>query len=155
MKIVLFQPDIPQNTGNIGRLCVATQTPLFLVKPLGFSLNDSHLKRAGLDYWKDLELILLEDRKAFETHFQGNRIWYFTTKGQRSYTEISYESEDVLVFGSETRGFPPDIYQTKAQGLYTIPMTGPVRSLNLATAVGIVLYEGLRQLQFGEMDVTN
>jgi tRNA (cytidine/uridine-2'-O-)-methyltransferase len=148
MKIVLFQPDIPQNTGNIGRLCVATQTPLYLVKPLGFTLDDQQIKRSGMDYWQDLDLMVLKDRSDFENSFRNQRIFFFSTKGKRSYTEIQFQPSDILIFGSESRGLPPDLYETQQDRLYTIPMSGPARSLNLATSVGIVLYEALRQTGF-------
>ncbi len=146
MKVVLYQPEIPQNTGNIGRLCVATHTELILVKPLGFFMGDKEIRRAGLDYWKDLKL--KEANSLEETHLENSkaRFLYLSTKGKKPYTQEKFEEDDILVFGSEGSGLAPAIFEKYPDQILTIPMWGPVRSLNLATSVGIVLYEAYRQL---------
>jgi len=147
MIVVLYQPEIPQNTGNIGRLCVATQTPLYLVRPLGFQIDAKEIRRSGLDYWEHLDYRLFDSLDDIAAEYPHARCWYLSTKGQRSYTEIEYQNSDILVFGSEGSGLTPEIYATKQDQLIHIPQWGPVRSLNLATAVGIVLYEAYRQIR--------
>ncbi len=149
MNIVLYQPEIPPNTGNIARLCVATQTRLHLIRPLGFETDDATLRRAGLDYWKYLELEYHDDWEAFLAAHPGKRLHFYSKKAQRPYTQAEYQKEDFLVFGSETKGLPDEMLQRYSAQLYTIPMWGPTRSINLATSVGIVLYEGLRQVTNG------
>ena len=146
MKVVLFRPEIPQNTGNIGRLCVATRTPLILVRPLGFQLDGKEIRRSGLDYWADLELSVVDSLAEVREQNPDSRFWYLSTKAKRAYTDASYQSNDILVFGNEGAGLTEAIYQEEADRLLRIPMWGPVRSLNLATAVGIALYETHRQL---------
>lgn len=148
MKVVLHRPEIPQNTGNIGRLCVATDTELCLVKPLGFFIDAKEIRRSGLDYWQDLKFTVMDHFEAVKTQNIDARFWYFSTKGSRLYTEVVYEKTDVLVFGSEGAGLPQEILEKNQDSLIKIPMWGPVRSLNLATAVGIVLYEAYRQIRF-------
>src|SRR4030095_4745234 len=148
MKVVLYHPEIPQNTGNIGRLCVATKTPLVLVRPLGFFIDSKEIRRAGLDYWQDLDLSLVDSLEELKPGHPSSRLWYFSKRGKRSYTEVQYQEEDLLVFGSETSGLPPEIFEKHVDSLLTVPMWGPVRSLNLATTAGIVLYEAYRQLRF-------
>ena len=147
MNVVLFQPEIPPNTGSIARLCAATDTTLHLVEPLGFKIDDKHLKRAGLDYWKYVQLELHESWAAFLREYGPKRLLFFSKKARRSYTRASYQEADFLVFGPETRGLPQDLLDANQDRAYCIPMTGQaVRSLNLASAVSIVLYEALRQL---------
>ncbi|HCU24398.1 MAG TPA: tRNA (uridine(34)/cytosine(34)/5-carboxymethylaminomethyluridine(34)-2'-O)-methyltransferase TrmL [Deltaproteobacteria bacterium] len=147
MQIALIHPQIPPNTGNIARLCVATETPLHLVHPLGFSTDAAQLRRAGLDYWKYLKLEEHSDWRTFLEHFAGRRMFFYTKKATKPYTAVEYREEDFLVFGSETEGLPREIHERFADRLLTIPMWGPTRSLNLATSAGIVLYEALRQVK--------
>ncbi len=147
VHVVLVAPEIPPNTGSIGRLCVATATPLHLVEPLGFTIDDKHLRRAGLDYWPHLELHRWPTWDAFAATRPPGRILCFAARAPRSYTAVAYRPDDVLVFGGESRGLPAAIRAAHADSLYGIPISSPhVRSLNLATAVAIVLFEGLRQL---------
>lgn len=146
MKIVLYQPEIPQNTGNIGRTCVATDTELILVKPLGFFIGDKEIKRSGLDYWQDLKLQQINSLEEIPRPTPPARIWYLSTKGKRPYYEAPFHKEDVLVFGSEGSGLPAQVFEKYPDQILTIPMWGPVRSLNLASSVSIVLYEAYRQL---------
>lgn len=146
MKVALFQPEIPQNTGNIGRLCVATNTPLYLIRPLGFHLDGKEIRRSGLDYWDELDLELVNSIGDIETKNPQSRLWYFSTKGAQNYTDVDYQDSDILVFGNEGGGLSPELYKDKSSQLVRIPMWGPVRSLNLATAAGIVLYEAYRQI---------
>lgn len=146
LNVVLFEPEIHPNTGNIARLCAATATPLHLIEPLGFRLDKASIKRAGLDYWPYVDLHRHINFSAFQKAIP-NRCWYFTTKAKRSYTLIDYELGDCLVFGPETSGLPKEMLEANWENSVTIPMlTEHVRSLNLATATAIVLYEGLRQL---------
>jgi len=149
MQVALIQPKIPPNTGNIARLCVATGTRLHLVHPLGFSTDSARLRRAGLDYWKYLELEHHDDWRAFLEKFTGRRMFFYTKKAAKPYTAVEYRNEDFLVFGSETDGLPPEIHERFPERLLSIPMWGPTRSLNLSTSVGIVLYEALRQVKGG------
>ncbi len=145
VKIVLVAPEIPSNTGNVARTCAATETPLHLVDPLGFQLSDRYLKRAGLDYWEAVELHRHASwQDLFQAHPQ-DRYWCFSVRGQRIYTDILYDPDDWLVFGSETQGLPPSLLQQFPTA--RIPITGSVRSLNLSNAVAIVLFEALRQFQ--------
>ncbi len=151
MLVVLVEPEIPQNTGNISRTCVLTGTPLHLVEPLGFSLSQKELKRAGLDYWHYLQLQVHPDFKSARLALPGKRFIYLSTKGTACYSEISYRSEDVLVFGSETRGLPEEILR-QGENVIRVPMITTVnRSLNLSNAVAIVLYEALRQQGFPKL----
>ncbi len=145
LKVVLLNPEIPPNTGNIARLCVACNVELHLVKPLGFSLSDRHLKRAGLDYWDKLNLVVHQSLDDFLSKIEGN-IYFFSTKGKKAYTKINFTQDDYLVFGSETRGFPEIVFQNYPDSVYTIPMFGEVRCLNLSNSVAIVVYEALRQI---------
>ena len=146
MLIALVEPEIPQNTGSVARLCAATETPLHLVGKLGFSLEDRYLKRAGLDYWPFVDLNVHESWDAFSAVATPRRLLGFSSHGEASYTALEIQDDDVLVFGSESRGLPATVRDELAP-LHRIPMPGTgVRSLNLANAVSIVLYEGLRQL---------
>jgi tRNA (cytidine/uridine-2'-O-)-methyltransferase len=146
-NVVLVEPEIPPNTGNIGRLCLATGSTLHLVKPLGFSIDDRTLKRAGLDYWKEVDLQLWDSfgdlRRSRES---DTRFFFLTTKSKRPYYDVHFRAGDFLVFGRETKGLPESLLAVHADELLTIPMRG-TRSLNLATAVGIVLFEAMRQVE--------
>src|SRR2546423_6330514 len=146
-NVVLVEPEIPPNTGNIGRLCLATGSTLHLVKPLGFAIDDRELKRAGLDYWKEVDVELWD---SFEELWRGRessaRFFFLTTKSDRAYYDVKFRAGDFLVFGRETKGLPEPLLAAHPEELLTIPMRG-TRSLNLATAVGIVLFEAMRQQQ--------
>lgn len=146
MHVVLVEPEIPQNTGSVARLCAATGSPLHLVGKLGFSLEDRYLKRAGLDYWPFVDLHVHASWEDFRREAAPSRCYGFSSHGGASYTQIEYGEDDALVFGGESRGLPDDLRDELAP-LYQIPMSGEgVRSLNLASAASIVVYEGLRQL---------
>ncbi|MGN0849032.1 MAG: tRNA (cytidine(34)-2'-O)-methyltransferase [Victivallaceae bacterium] len=145
-NIVLVAPEIPQNTGNIGRLCVSTDTRLHLIKPLGFSLEDKYLKRSGMDYWQHLDLHIYEDWSNFITEAKPERMYFLSTKGSKSFWDVHYEDGDFLVFGNEGHGLPVEFYQRYADQLITIPMPGKFhRSFNLANSAAIALFEALRQ----------
>lgn len=147
INIVLFEPEIPPNTGNIARLCLATNSTLYLKTPLGFSLEDKHLKRAGLDYWQHVNYRLISSLEEIYEEFPKSNFYYLSTKASKKYTEITFQSNDFLVFGPESRGLPEDLIFQSGTGI-TIPMfNNKVRSINLATSVGIVLYEAIRQLK--------
>jgi len=147
IHVILFRPEIPQNTGNIGRLCACTCTRLHLVHPLGFSLSDRYLKRSGMDYWQQLDLKEHATWTAFlQSPDRPQRIWLLTTHAHQSYTDVSFKDGDGILFGNEGSGCPDYVHQTLKQYRLTIPMMNPnVRSLNLATSVGIVRYEIFRQ----------
>ncbi|MGC8866851.1 MAG: tRNA (cytidine(34)-2'-O)-methyltransferase [Elusimicrobiales bacterium] len=149
MKVVLINPQIPQNTGNIARTCAANNITLILVGKLGFSLDDKYLKRAGLDYWQHINLEIFKDiDKFFESILDKNLLLFFSTKGQKLFWQAPYHKDSYLIFGSETEGFPKDIYQKYLEQFYLIPMKNSnIRSLNLATSCGIVVYEAIRQLE--------
>ena len=147
MKIILVHPQIPQNTGNIVRTCSVTGTGLVLVHPLGFSINDRWLKRAGLDYWEGVDMTMVEDLESLLITAPAN-FYFFSSKATKSYTEISYMPEDWLIFGSETNGLPASLFEKYPEKYVRIPMRSDVRCLNLATSVGIGLYEALRQQGF-------
>jgi tRNA (cytidine/uridine-2'-O-)-methyltransferase len=149
--IVLIEPEIPPNTGNIGRLCAATGAHLHLVGKLGFSLDDKHMKRAGLDYWPEVKLHLWESLPQLQQEHPQGRFWYTSKKATQSYTNVEYTSGDFLVFGKETLGLPEDLLAAEAQQAILIPIFSPaVRSLNLANSAAIILYEALRQT--GQLD---
>jgi tRNA (cytidine/uridine-2'-O-)-methyltransferase len=144
--IVLVEPEIPPNTGNIGRLCLATGAHLHLVHPLGFSLDDRQLRRAGLDYWDEVPVFEWENLDALRAAPPSDGQWWFlTTKSQRPYWSAPVRPGDFLVFGRETRGLPETLLEQESERCLTIPMTSNARSLNLATAVGIVLYDAIRR----------
>ena len=146
LHVALVEPEIPPNTGNIARLCAATYTPLHLVGKLGFRTDDKAVRRAGLDYWHEVEIHYHLNIEALYEALPQSRFLYFTTKAQRLYTDWQYEPGDCLVFGRETRGLPEELLRANWERCLTIPMPNPnIRSLNLATAVGIVLYEAIRQ----------
>lgn len=150
LHVALVEPEIPPNTGNIARLCAATFTPLHIVGVTGFRMDDRTLKRAGLDYWGDVELKRHIDLDGLYRALPDSRFLYLTTKTDRAYTDWRYRDGDCLVFGRETRGLPEEILAANSDRCLTIPMPNPsVRSLNLANSVGIVLYEAYRQLSFG------
>jgi tRNA (cytidine/uridine-2'-O-)-methyltransferase len=149
MHVALIEPKIPPNTGNIARLCAATGTPLHLIAPLGFRIDDHELRRAGLDYWPAVDLWVHSHWRDFSDAIARGRRLYFSANATRPLWEARFRPDSVLVFGSETEGMPPRILEKYPDRCYRIPMSGPVRSLNLATAVGIALYEGLRQLDDG------
>ena len=148
MNIVLLNPEIPQNTGNIARTCAATGSVLHLIEPLGFSLEDRYLKRAGLDYWKLMEYHVYSSLEDFLQQHPGIRAHYATTKAPRAYHEAEYRDGDYLFFGCETRGLPENLLQKVYDQCIRIPMRGEARSLNLANSAAIVLYEALRQNGF-------
>jgi tRNA (cytidine/uridine-2'-O-)-methyltransferase len=144
-NVVLIEPEIPPNTGNVGRLCLATQSRLHLVKPLGFSLDDRQLKRAGLDYWDEVNVQLWGSFDALQRAQQSDaRYFFLTTKTKRAYYDVRFQGDDFLVFGRETKGLPENLLAKNIGNCLTIPMHG-TRSLNLATAVAIVLFEAVRQ----------
>jgi len=146
LHIALYEPEIPPNTGNIARLCAATFTPLHIVGVTGFRMDDRTLKRSGLDYWDEVKLQRHLDIDHLHKNLVGSRFIYFTTKAERSYSDWAYVVNDCLVFGPETRGLPENLLQDNWDRCLTIPMPNKnVRSLNLSTSVGIVLYEALRQ----------
>jgi tRNA (cytidine/uridine-2'-O-)-methyltransferase len=147
IHIVLHQPEIPQNTGNIGRTCVALGAKLWLVQPLGFRLDSHYLKRAGLDYWQHLEWKTVDDWQSLLQQLDATRMWFLTKGGSREYTQVAFQRGDILVFGSETQGLPPSVLQIAGDRALRIPMRAAVRSLNLATSVGIVAYEADRQIR--------
>jgi tRNA (cytidine/uridine-2'-O-)-methyltransferase len=152
-NVVLVEPEIPPNTGNVGRLCLATKSTLHLVKPLGFSLEDRRLKRAGLDYWEDVDLRVWDSLPALiEAKQPRERYFFVTTKTNRAYWDVQFRPGDFLVFGRETKGLPENLLAANEPGCITIPMAD-TRSLNLATAVGIVLFEGVRQQHFRQIGV--
>lgn len=147
LHIALIEPKIPPNTGNIARLCAATDSSLHLIEPLGFAVDDSSLKRAGLDYWDSVDLWVHPGWRSFREAMSRERCLYFSAKAERPLTEARFQANSVLIFGNETDGMPDRILEKYPDRCYTIPMqSGKVRSLNLATAAGIVLYEALRQL---------
>jgi tRNA (cytidine/uridine-2'-O-)-methyltransferase len=149
LHVALIQPQIPPNTGNIARLCAATDSPLHLIEPLGFSLDAREVKRAGLDYWDKVDLWVHPDWFEFRDAISRSRCLYFSANAHRDYREAPYRDRGVLVFGSETEGMPTRILEKHPDRCFRIPMPGEVRSLNLANAVSIVLYEALRQLGIG------
>lgn len=147
MHIVLVRPEIPPNTGSIARLCAATDTPLHLVAPLGFKIDDKHLKRAGLDYWEYVDVRHHDSWEDFFRRHGEESLLYFSKRASNSYTRARYQENDFLIFGPETVGLPRALLEANADRAYRIPMMGQgVRSLNLSNAVSIVLYEALRQL---------
>ena len=151
-NIVLVEPEIPPNTGNVGRLCLATKSTLHLIKPLGFSLEDRQLKRAGLDYWGDVDLKVWDSLPVLMKANPDARCFLVTTKTKRAYWDVEFRPSDFLVFGRETKGLPESLLAANESRCVTIPMAD-TRSLNLATAVGIVLFEAVRQQRLGRAGV--
>jgi len=146
IHIVLVEPDIPQNTGNIARLCAATNSCLHLVGPLGFSLDEKYLKRAGMDYWNLAEIKQWKDWNNFEPQLANSNFYLLTTKTKKSYWDITFKDNDYLIFGRESKGLPESLLQKYPDHCLTIPMPNPkARSLNLATSVGIVLYDAIKK----------
>ena len=155
MNIVLLEPEMPSNTGNIGRTCVATQTRLHLIQPLGFKLNEKALKRAGLDYWDKLDVTVYSDYQDFlERNPDALEHMYFaTTKAHKVYSDVEYEPDCYLMFGRESAGIPEEILVDNEDHCIRIPMWGDIRSLNLSNSAAIVLYEALRQNGFGKLEL--
>lgn len=148
MNIVLHQPEIPQNTGNIGRTCAATGSSLHLIRPLGFIINDKTLKRAGMDYWNDLDVHYYDSFEDFVTKNNNPTIYMATTKARKNYCDVNYDSNSFIMFGSEGSGIPEEILLKYKETSVRIPMLEQYRSLNLSNSVAIVLYEALRQNNF-------
>ena len=151
MNIVLYEPEMPANTGNIGRTCVATQTRLHLIEPLGFKLNEKAVKKAGLDYWDKLDVRVYCNFEEFLEQNPGARLYLATTKAKKTYTEVNYDPDAFLMFGPESRGIPEEILVRYAEVCIRIPMWGEIRSLNLSNSAAIILYEALRQNGFSGM----
>ena len=152
LNIVLHEPEMPANTGNIGRTCVAAGAWLHLIEPLGFSINDKMVKRAGLDYWDKLDVTVYDDFNDFCERNPGAKIYMATTKAHKTYTEVSYEPDCYIMFGKESAGIPEEILVDHEDTCVRIPMIGDIRSLNLSNSVAIVLYEALRQNNFDDMN---
>ena len=153
MNIVLHEPEIPSNTGNIGRTCVATGSVLHLIEPLGFRLNEKEIKRAGMDYWEHLTVRRYDDYHDFCAKNPDARIWYATTKAKKTYAEVDFGKDDFIMFGKESAGIPEEILAAHEERCIRIPMLPEIRSLNLSNSVSIVLYEALRQQDFAGMQL--
>lgn len=153
MNILLHEPEIPHNTGNIGRTCVATGTALHLIKPLGFSIDEKSVKRAGLDYWDKLDVYLYDNFQDFLNKNPHATIYMATTKAKHTYAEVTYTEDSFIMFGKESAGIPEDILIQYPETSIRIPMEPTIRSLNLSNAVAIVLYESLRQQNFSHMQL--
>ncbi len=153
LNIVLFEPEIPANTGNIGRTCVATGTRLHLIEPLGFRLTEKNLKRAGMDYWQDLDVTTYINWEDFLEKNPGAKIYMATTKAHHTYTDVQYEEDCYIMFGKESAGIPEEILVDHEDTCIRIPMLSAIRSLNLSNSVAIVLYEALRQQDFKSMEL--
>ena len=153
MNVVLLEPEIPANTGNIGRTCVATGTRLHLIEPLGFSLSEKNLKRAGMDYWKDLDVRTYIDFEDFMEKNPDAKIYMATTKAPNVYSDVKYEPDCYIMFGKESAGIPEEILVKHKEDSVRIPMIGDIRSLNLSNSVAIILYEALRQNGFAGMEM--
>ena len=148
MNIVLLEPEIPYNTGNVGRTCVTTNTPLHLIKPLGFSLDEKHLKRSGLDYWKDIDLHVYDNYQEFLEYNNFPTVIMATTKARKRYSDIAFKGDEFIMFGKETAGIPERLLTDNKEHCIRIPMVSGTRSVNLSNAVAIVLFEALRQQDF-------
>ena len=153
LNIVLLEPEMPANTGNIGRTCVATNTRLHLIEPLGFRINDKMLKRAGLDYWDKLDVTVYDNYEDFLEKNPGAKVYMATTKAPKAYTHVDYEPDCYIMFGKESAGIPENILLDNQERCVRIPMVGDIRSLNLSNSVAIVLYEALRQNNFEDMNL--
>ncbi len=153
MNIVLHEPEIPANTGNIGRTCVATGTSLHLIRPLGFEINEKQLKRAGLDYWDKLDLHIYDSYEDFLAQNPGAKVYMATTKAHQMYTEVSYDPDCFIMFGKESAGIPEEILVDHEADCVRIPMGYDIRSLNLSNSVAVILYEALRQNAFSSMEL--
>ena len=145
MHIVLHQPEIPYNTGSVGRTCVALGAKLWLVRPMGFQLDDRHLRRAGLDYWQHLQWEAVDDWPSLLERLPDHRIWFFTKHAARAYTEAAFAPDDVFVFGSESRGLPPSLLKAHPNRCLRIPIAAQARSLNLSVSVAVAAFEAIRQ----------
>lgn len=154
MHIVLHEPEIPANTGNIGRTCVATNTPLHLIEPLGFRIDEKSIKRAGMDYWEHLDVNTYINYQDFLERNPGAKIWYATTKAKKCYTEAEFGPDDYIMFGKESAGIPEEILVDHEETCIRIPMQEKIRSLNLSNSVAIVLYEALRQQDFKDLETS-
>lgn len=154
MNIILLEPEIPANTGNIGRTCVATGSRLHLIEPLGFRLNEKQIKRAGLDYWDDLELNVYDNYNDFLDKNNCPKIYMATTKAVKAYTDVRYEPDCYIMFGKESAGIPEKMLINNMENCIRIPMVGDIRSLNLGNSVSIILYEALRQNGFDNMNTS-
>jgi tRNA (cytidine/uridine-2'-O-)-methyltransferase len=152
LNIVLHEPEMPANTGNIGRTCVAAGARLHLIEPLGFKINEKMLKRAGLDYWDKLDVRVYDNYEDFLKKNPGAKIYMATTKAQKTYCDVNYEDDCYIMFGKESAGIPEEILVNNEDTCIRIPMIGDIRSLNLSNSVAIVLYEALRQHQFSHMN---
>ena len=152
INIVLYEPEMPANTGNIGRSCVATGARLHLIEPMGFRINDKTVKRAGLDYWDKLDVTIYDDYKDFLDKNPGAKIYMATTKARHTYSDVTYEDDCYIMFGKESAGIPEEILVEHEETCIRIPMVGDIRSLNLSNSVAIVLYEALRQRGFENMN---
>ena len=152
-SIVLVEPEIPQNTGNISRTCACTGASIHLVKPLGFTIDDSKLKRAGLDYWSELDLHIHESLADFLEYAKGKPLYFASTKAAHTYSEIEYPEDAFFVFGKETKGLPETLLHDNYENSIRIPMRTSLRSLNLSNSVAIVLYEALRQRDFFDLQL--
>lgn len=148
MNIVLMEPEIPYNTGNIGRSCVLTNTTLHLIKPLGFSLDEKQIKRSGLDYWNLIDLKVWESYEDLRNAYPNSKFYFATTKTTQKYCDVKYEKDDFIVFGPESRGIPAEIREANKETCITIPMIKMGRSLNLSNSAAIILYEAYRQIGF-------
>ena len=153
-NIVLVEPEIPANTGNISRTCAVTGASLHLIKPLGFDISDRQLKRAGLDYWQYLDITVYENLNEFFEKNAGGRFFFCTTKAKKSYADIEYKDGDFFIFGKETKGLPEELLAENMDSCIRIPMLATLRSLNLSNSVAIVVYEALRQGGFENMQMT-
>lgn len=153
MNIVLLEPEMPANTGNIGRTCVATGTRLHLIEPMGFRINDKMLKRAGLDYWEHLDVAIYDSYGDFLGKNPDARLYMATTKARQTYTEVAYDQDAYIMFGRESAGIPEEILVEHQRDCIRIPMNESIRSLNLSNSVAIVLYEALRQNGFSHMEL--
>lgn len=151
LNVVLHQPEIPANTGNIGRTCVATGSRLHLIEPLGFRLNEKEIKRAGMDYWERLDVTRYVNYEAFLEQNPDAKLWYATTKAKHIYSDVSFGPDDYIMFGKESAGIPEEILVEHEERCIRIPMLSQIRSLNLSNSVAVVLYEALRQNGFSHM----
>ena len=152
LNIVLLEPEIPANTGNIGRTCVAAGARLHLIEPMGFQINEKQIRRAGLDYWEQLDYTIYDSYTDFLEKNQGTKVYMATTKAKHSYTEISYEDDCYIMFGKESAGIPEELLVENEENTMRIPMFGDIRSLNLGNSVAIILYEALRQHDFHNLN---
>ncbi len=149
MNIVLVEPEIPQNAGNVARTCAVTGSVLHLVRPLGFEVSDKHLKRAGLDYWNYLDIRYYDSiEEVLDKYYNGNNFWFYSTKAKYVHSDVSYKDGDFLVFGKETKGLPESLLKDHYDECVRIPMMGELRSLNLSNSVCVGVYEALRQMDY-------